>query len=63
MCLRSLGVVVVVVVATVFCFWLSSIGKDLAKFDYKIKKKYESTYFSKSILEHFVFLATYLNHA
>lgn len=50
MCLRSLGVVVVVVVATVFCFWLSSIGKDLAKFDYKIKKKYESTFFSKASL-------------
>ncbi len=34
-CLRSLGVVVVAV-ASVFVFWLSSIRKYLAKFDYKI---------------------------
>jgi hypothetical protein len=46
MCLRSLGVVVVV--ASVF-FWLSSIGKDLAKFEYKIKKKMK-VHFFKSIL-------------
>jgi hypothetical protein len=45
MCLRSLGVVVVV--ATVFCFWLSSIGKDLAKFDYKIKKNMKVHIFQK----------------
>jgi hypothetical protein len=44
-----------------FFFWLSSRGKDLAKFDYKIKKNMK-VHFFKIILEHFVFLATYLNH-